>query len=335
MSVANATAVFPLPIQKIIPSTFPALVKEMHQLPKVELHLHLGGSWPIDFLRNVAKPADFSAFCHFLDLIDNGIDYHEEFKAFGLVEKIVNTDQLVEEGTFALCKNLAQDNVFMAEIRTGLKDTGTGFEGYLKAVLKGLKRGRAEFNLKLGLVLSLRRNTSKKDAEKTLELAIKYRGEGIIGFDLSGDSTVGNGQFALAALNEAAKEGFPITLHLGENAKECHQQQLNELIALNPKRVGHCVFLGTPAKEWIIANKTPVEMCLTSALKVKMIDHHEEHPALALLKAKHPVLICTDDPSMFKVSLSDECAYAALQGITMDEIKQAQQLSVEYSFFPK
>jgi adenosine deaminase len=312
--------------------TFKELVALMKAVRKVELHLHLGGAWPLDFLQKIAEAKDFAATCDFLEKIKSGIDYHDGFQIFGLFGKIVNTDQKVEEGVVALCKNLAEDNVVLAEVRTGLKDLGSGLEGYLKAVLRGIERGSKENNIKIGLILSLRRDTPEKIAEETVDLAIKHRSKGIVGFDLSGDSTAGDGFAAVIALKRAHAAGLPIALHIGESSKETKAQQLLEFRELKPNRVGHCVHLAEEAKQWILANQIPIEMCLTSAVKLKMIEAGEAHPALRYFKEGHPVVVCSDDTAIFQVSLSEECAFAAQLGIRIEQIKELQETAKQYSF---
>ena len=263
----------------------------MHSLDKAETHLHLGGSWPLSYLLEIADPQSFLELCHKLEQFQLGVDYHAGFEVFALIGKIVDTEEKVENGVVALCRELAQDNVTVVELRTGLKDLGGGLEGYLQSVLRGLRKGEQVAQLKTGLILSLRRETDVKTAAETIDLAIKYRAQGICGIDLSGDSTVGDGAGIHKALQMAKEAGFPITLHLGESPKETPEQQMAELQALQPHRIGHGVHLCKAARQWIEEKRIPLELCLSSAVMVKMVEKAEDHPGLALLKRNHPVLI--------------------------------------------
>jgi len=320
-------------ISKVSRSRFEVLVEKMKQIKKVELHLHLGGAWPLDYLKEIADPTDFTELSDNLELIRSGVNYEKAFEVFPMIGKIVNTDQKIENGVVALCKELAGDNVTCAEFRTGLKDLGSGLEGYLNAVLRGMEKGSLESGIKLGLVLSLRRDTPKDIAEKTIDLAIKYREKGIVGIDLSGDSTKGDGREAVEAILRAKENGFPVTLHIGESPKETKAQQLWELNKIQPQRLGHGVHLYDEAAAWMRHHNVPLEMCLSSAVQVQMISEAKEHPGLKLFKEKHPVFICTDDPLVFQVSLSEECARAAqLLDISVEEVKKLQILAMERSF---
>lgn len=203
------------------------------------------------------------------------------------------------------------DNVTYAEIRTGLKDLGSGNEGYLKSVLRGVQRGCEKTNLKADIVLSLRRDSNGVVAQETLDLVKKYKKQGVVGLDVYGDIMSGDGKDILAVLHQAHQEHISVTLHLGELPKETPEQQMKELEVIQPKRIGHAIFLCPEAVTWIRTRKIPVELCLTSAIKAKHIQESWQYPVLQLMFLNHPVVIATDDPLLFKTTLSEECVKVA------------------------
>lgn len=302
------------------------LTEEARQLSKSELHLHLGGSWPLSYLKTIATVEQMEQLTAALKKIEQEEpNYHETFSAFVLVGKIVNSSEKVEQGVVALCKELTEDGVTYVEIRTGLKDFGDGIEGYLNAVLRGFATGRALYGIDGGIVLSLRRDSSKDLAESTVELALAYRNNGVVGLDLSGDSTIGDGTNVFAALQKGQSEGLSLSLHLGESPKESATQQMLELTLLDPIRIGHGVHLSKEAKEWIFKRKLPLELCLTSAVRAGMIKQAEDHPGIFLLKTGYPVVICTDDPLIFNTTLSKEYAQVSLiTGISLEKLTRLQ-----------
>lgn len=282
----------------------------IQSIDKHELHLHLGGAWPIDYLLNVSTPSAFNHLNNFLDMIENGIDYHEGFHAFDLVASIVDTEEKVRNGVEALCKTMIADGVYYLELRTGLKNLGQGEEAYLLSILNGIDHATDGTTLTVKVLLSLRRNTSQRVAEKTFSLYQKYSSH-IIGLDISGDSTIGNGDSFMKTYEAYSRTvDIPLTLHLGESPKETPAQQMHELRTLKPRRIGHGVHLCEEAITWIRKHKIPVEMCLTSALRVRMIEQYEEHPGLQLHREGHPVVVSTDDPLIFRKTLSEEIELA-------------------------
>ncbi len=310
------------------------LSEQMKNMQKSELHLHIGGAWPLEYLKEISEPQEFSDLCLMLNQIQCGeMDYHNAFRIFGLISKIMDSDERIENGVEALCKDLLLDNVVYAEFRTGLKDLGSGLEGYLNAVLRGMQRGTDGTPLKASLILSLRRDTNYAIAEQTIDLALKYRHNGVVGIDLSGDSTQGDGKHVFSALARAKENRLPVTLHIGESKKETPEQQMLELSTIQPERIGHGVHLCEEGNKWIKDKKTPIELCLTSAVKAGMINDAKEHPALQLLLQGHPVAICTDDPLVFNTTLSQEYVHAAtLTGLSPQKIQESQQQVQVYRF---
>ncbi len=331
-----------------IQSTFidqlvPALhnYNRLKQQPKSEIHLHLGGSYPQSYLTKIATAQQAQQLQDLIAQIRNRDMSYESIFAqfFPLIEKIVITNRQVEDGVVALCDELAKDHVTYVEIRTGLKQLGgSTWEDYLNAVMKGMHRGAQNNpNLKVSLILSLRRNSSQEEAKEAVDLALEH---GVVGLDISGDITKGNIQNIMPELLRAKQEHLPITLHIGENKKELTQtievggnrisQQLFELQTLNPKRVGHAVHLTQEAKNWIVEKKIPIECCPSSSVMAGMISSYHEHPAYELYHNGHPCIFCSDDTLPFITTLSQELTIAA-QCLNQDpqELAEHQRQLVE------
>lgn len=294
-------------------------------LPKAELHLHLGGSFPKNYLLSLATPEEQVMLEEKLDIVAEGMHYHEIFPVFQIVSKLVNTEEKVQKGVEALCQTLLEDHVSYVEIRTGLKDLGEGPEAYLQAVLSGIETNLSP-NFQAFVILSLQRHASLEQTQTTVDLALKY--PRVIGIDISGDSKRGNIESILPELLRAKQGGLPFVVHLGETVGETDQMLLLE--ALNPKRVGHGVFLSDEAKRWILSHQTPIEICLSSSVLVQMIERYEEHPGFDFFRLGHPVVFCTDDPLLFSTKLSRELALAYQVGLTQEELETIVSDSFEY-----
>lgn len=300
------------------------------EMPKVELHLHLSGSYPLEYLLTIATDSQKEALLDSLERIAARVDYHEAFKVFGLIGQIVNTNEKVEQGTLALCQSMEKDGVVYAEIRTGLKDLGNGQEGYLQSVLSGIRQGTSD-KFQARLLLSLQRASSLAVAKSTVDLAIKYRKQGVVGIDISGDSTIGQIETIIPELLRAREEGLFLTLHIGESPKE--QGQLEILETLKPDRIGHAVHLSQDALDWVLANRIPIEICPTSGVLVQMVDDYSSLPGLSYFAQGHPTVICTDDPLIFRNYLSQE--YLTLSqktSLSVEQLCEMSKKSFEYTF---
>lgn len=302
-------------------------------IDKCELHAHLGGAISKEFLQKYLSADDFSKLTFYIEKIREGIDYSKCFTAFSMIGAALNSNERMEEAACDFCRSQVVDGVTLTELRTGLKRlNGGSFRDYLDAVLNGLSLGASTYSVAVTLVLSLRRDTYEEDANEIVNLAIEYFEQGLItGLDISGDSTKGDCSGIFKAVNHAREHGIPITLHIGENINENPAQQILELETFRPSRVGHAVFLGEQAKQWIIDNKIPIEACLRSAVSV-MIPKPGDHSALELFKNGHPVIFCSDDSLLFG-DLTEELALAAcLCDLTVDEVVELQRKAVGFAF---
>jgi adenosine deaminase len=298
-------------------------------MPKGELHLHLGGSFPKEYLMSIADTDQQEDLLKALDLVQNGVDYNEAFTVFRIIAKLIDTEEKLQEGVEQLCLSLQKDGVRYVEIRTGLKDLGKGHEAYLNAVLRGMSAHASE-RFEPKLVLSLQRNSSPTMADITIALAKKYQAQGVVGIDISGDSTMGKIEQIMPQLLSAKDAGLPFLLHLGEHPKETDQLYLLKM--LEPKRVGHAVHLTNGARDWILHHQIPIEICLSSSVLVRMISQFDQHPGIEFFKKGHPIVFCTDDPLLFSTTLSKELQLAhQFCGLSEEEIEQVVRNSFQHA----
>jgi adenosine deaminase len=301
----------------------------LQNLSKAELHLHLGGSFPKEYLCSISSPEQQRELERNLNTVSQRVDYYDVFRVFQIISQIVNTEEKLQRGVEALCFALQADNVSYVEIRTGLKDLGRGHEEYLKAVLAGIRANTSE-RFKANVVLSLQRNSSSAFVEKTIDLALKYHMQGVVGIDISGESTNGQIDRIMPDLLRAKGAGLSFVVHMGEALNETDQMFL--LTMLQPKRIGHGVHLSHEAKEWILKYKTPIEVCLTSSLLVQMVDRYDQHPGIEFFQLGHPIVFCTDDPLLFSTTASKELLLAhQFCGFSIEDLKKIVHSAFHYA----
>ncbi len=258
-------------------SDHPAPFEYLRQLQKAELHLHLGGAYPLEYLLSIATPQQGEKLKTALDLIAKRVAYRDVFPFFQLVSQIIDSEEKVQKGTKALCLALQEDCVGYVEIRTSLKNLGNGYEAYLNAVLNGIKEATSP-DFQANLLLSLQRNSNPEIAKITVDLALKHLSSGVIGIDISGDSCVSQIEHIMPELLRAKEGGLAILLHIGESPDEIDQVSLIENMTQN--RIGHGVQMTDDARKWIQLHRVPLEVCLTSSVLVEMIDQPNEHPGI-------------------------------------------------------
>ena len=288
----------------------------MKNIPKADLHMHIGGSYPLGYIRTITSKQEFLSLEESLNQIkQKGTDYDSVFKVFSLLKKIINAEERVHNGTRAILDLLKQDNVVYAELRTFLKDFGNGLESHLVSILSAMENSDSK------LLLSLAKTSSEKYALETIRLASKY--PQVVGIDVCENEKEGKLEDILTYLLIAKETGLKLTVHLGE-VKDKDPYKIIKKI--KPDRISHAVFLSEQTRDYILETKTPIEICLSSNLGTGLVRNIAEH-AMNAYKS-NPLIICTDDPLIFSTSLSQE--YEKLEGSYILENLVAN--SFKYSF---
>ena len=326
------------------------------QLPKAELHLHLTGAYPLSYLKLIATAQEFAKIQEGIKKVVAGVPYEEAFQYFKPIENVVNTYARVEDGVVALCEDLIRDRVVYAEIRTGLKSFGQwpenerhqGYREYVNAVLRGVNRCPAE-KIKLSLILSIRRDTDIQLVRQTIDLALEHQKQGVVGIDVSGNSTLEQSAAQVEEIKRAKKNGLFLALHVGESFKEIDTEAKAEdqgrvLEEMNPDRLGHAVHLSKSSLDWLRRNsQVPIEVCPSSSVMAGMLNHLEakaiSHPWIKQYSqdgVQHPVVIGTDDPLLFETTMTQELFKVfEADRVSVAEIKKMIKNSFDFAFLPE
>jgi len=109
--------------------------------------------------------------------------------------------------------------------------------------------------------------------------------------------------------------------------------EIPSTLRFHPDRLGHGVFANDTHLQQLMASKIPLEICLGSNLASKSVHQLELHPFRTLFEARHPLAICTDDPGLFNLTLSDEYLRAKLAfGLSRFQLAQLSCDALKYSF---
>lgn len=264
--------------------------------------------------------------------------------AFAHTVGVMQTRPALERVAEEAIADLAADGVVYAEIRFApLLCTAGGLTGdeVLDAVLSGLRRAGTRHGVAWGVIVDAMRN--EEGSLAVAHLALRWRDQGVVGFDLAGPELGFPPDRHLAAIEAARDGGLHITIHAGEAAgvdsirlalDPCHAERIGHGIEIVDDcriEAGEIVDLGPVAAE-VHSRRIPLEICPMSNLHTKGWSP-AEHPVGMLHRAGFAVTINTDNRLMSRTSLSQEFdLLAAHHGFTLDDVRAVTQTAVDAAF---
>jgi adenosine deaminase len=327
----------------------------IRKVPKVLLHEHLdGGLRPATVL-------ELAAACGYEDLPETepealGRWFHtgadrgslaEYLEGFRHTIAVMQTHEALERVAYEFLEDMAEDNVVYAETRFAPHfhtNAGLGLDGVMTAVLRGLRRGSRDFGVGFGLIVAAMRNEGQELSTRLAELAVAYRNQGCVGFDLAGEEAGHPANHHLPAFQLAKRMDFNITVHAGESfGPESIWQALQYCGA---HRIGHGVRLledivvydrqvirvGSLA-QYVLDHRIPLEICLSSNVHTGAAPSIEEHPFPYFFEQDYRVTLSTDNRLMSATSMSKEYDLAVRNfGLSFDDLEQLTINAMKSSF---
>jgi aminodeoxyfutalosine deaminase len=297
------------------------------RMPKAELHLHLEGSvepetlyeldpsTPLEDLRALYTYPDFDAF----------------LKAFGQVGKRLRGPADYGLITSRLLERLAAQNVQYAEIiiAAGVvlwkeQEFGPIFD----AICTAAKRSPVEVRWIFDAV----RQFGVEQARTVAEWAAARQSRGVVALGIGGSEARGPAEWFTDVFAFARREGLHLLAHAGEGTSP---ESIWAALELGAERIGHGISaIDDPALLRHLRDRDiPLEVCITSNLVSGVVKSMAEHPVRRLFDAGVPILINTDDPAMFRCTLTGEYELAAREfGFTQAELEAIAQNGFRYSF---
>ncbi len=318
----------------------PALV---HSLPKCDLHVHLDGSVRVGTIRDAANKMgvrlptqDLKELTKYVQVPPDCRSLSDFLKAFEVFYPVLKDPEILERISYELCEDASKENIRYMEVRFApVLQVKKGFPmvEVVKSVLKGLKRGERDFKIRTLLLLCCYRSEPPITSIQTVNLALKYKEDGVAGIDLAGDEA----HFPVGERKEAfliaKKNDLPATVHAGEAGGA--ENIRFALEALGARRIGHGVRLKEDPDllEKVKRDKIPLEMCLTSNVQTQVVKEYDLHPFREYYDLGIPVTINTDDRSVSNITLTSEIIRAIeYYQLSLEDIKRITLNGIEYAF---
>ena len=295
--------------------------------PKVLLHDHLDGGLRPATVIDLAKDAGYAGLPStdpealarwFAESAYSG-SLERYLETFQHTVGVTQTADSLERVARECVEDLVADGVVYAEVRFAPElhcEAGLDLNGAIRAVLSGFRQGeewaRAQGKTIIvrGLLTAMRTATHSR---QIAELAVAYRDEGIVGFDIAGAEAGFPPTRHLDACEYLRRENAHFTIHAGE---AFGLPSIWEAIQwCGADRLGHGVrivddidgkgHLGRLAS-YVRDRRIPLEMCPTSNVQTGAAASIATHPIGRLRALGFRVTVNTDNRLMSGTSMTRE-----------------------------
>jgi adenosine deaminase len=293
----------------------------LRRLPKTDLHLHLDGSLRPRTVFELAReqgvrmpgksPKEVAKMLKVGPRTRNLGDY---LKRFDVALSVLQVPDALERVAYELAEDCAFENVRHLEVRYSPilhQKRGLKLPAILEPVLKGLQRAERELHVSTGVIICGMRNISPRRSFELAQLAVRYKDQGVVAFDLAGKEKDYPARDHRKAFRYIADHNLSSTVHAGEDfGPPSIAQALHDCGA---HRIGH----GTRLREdpelmaYVNDHRVPLEVCLTSNVQTRAVRALKDHPFREYFDRGVRVTLNTDNRTVSDTTLTKEYALAA------------------------
>lgn len=295
------------------------------RMPKVLLHDHLDGGLRPHTVVELASEYGYRGLPT-TDVHDLARWFHRGAKRNDLVlylETFAHTvgvmqhRDALERVAFECAQDLAADGVVYAEVRFAPElhtESGLTLDEVMESVMNGLRLGSAGTPLTVYAICSAMRTAAR--SLEIAELAVRWRDNGVVGFDIAGAEAGHPPTRHLDAFQYVQRANFHSTIHAGE---AFGLPSIWEAVQwCGAERLGHGVRIvddisGPPGSEtlgrlaaYIRDRRIPLELCPTSNVNTGVVPSIAEHPIGLLRRLRFRVTVNTDNRLMSDTTMSQE-----------------------------
>lgn len=317
----------------------------IEKLPKTDLHVHLDGSLRLSTILELAEkekivlPAsDEDGLRKAMNLGRNCGSLVEYLKAFDVTLRVMQTADALTRIAYELAEDAARENVRYMEVRyapmlhtqRGLKLTAV-----VEAVLEGLRAAQERFGIESAVIICGIRNVSPESSLEMAELAVAYKGRGVVGFDLAGAEYDNPAKHHRTAFQLVRDNNINVTIHAGEAyGPESIAQAIH---VCGAHRIGHGCRLRENGDllHYVNDHRIALECCPSSNVQTGAIRDLPSHP-LKLYKALGlRVTVNTDNRLVTDTTVSKELYLCHTHlGFTLEDLKAIVLSGFKSAFLP-
>src|SRR5450631_2858440 len=326
-----------------MPKTIPLEVIE--KLPKTDLHVHLDGSLRLKTILELAEkqrvelPArDEDGLREAMHLGQNCGSLVEYLKAFDVTLRVMQTEESLRRIAFELAEDAAKENVRYMEVRYApMLHTRRGLRltTVVESVLEGLRQAQEKHGIEANVIICGIRNVSAETSLEMAELAVAYKGRGVVGFDLAGAEYDHPAKHHRAAFQLVRDNNINCTIHAGEAyGPESIAQAIH---VCGAHRIGHGCRLRENGDllHYVNDHRIALECCPSSNVQTGAIRDLAAHPLKLYFNLGLRVTVNTDNRLVTDTTVSKERWRAHRDmGLTLSDLKQLVLSGFKSAFMP-
>jgi adenosine deaminase len=323
----------------------PAVTRSLiERLPKAELHCHLDGSLrPATMLelardQRVRLPCDDAEALADFMLVRDAARLEDYLERFRWTLSVLQTADAMERVAFELAEDAAKEGITYLEVRYAPIlniEGGLTLGATVEAPLRGLARARVEHGIESRIIVCALRTLPPQTSLRLAQLAVEYRHDGVVGFDLAGAERGNPADRHAEAFAHARAHGIHCTCHAGES--DGADSVASALRGCGAERIGHATHLieDLALSEAVRREGVPLEICLTSNVQTHAVPSYEAHPLRTYFDRGMNVVLSTDNRLMSGVTLVDEYLHAARAlDFTFEELARVALNGFRSAFLP-
>ena len=317
----------------------------IEKLPKTDLHVHLDGSLRLSTILDLADkqrielPArDEDGLRKAMHLGENCGSLVEYLKAFDVTLRVMQTEDSLRRIAFELAEDAAKENVRYMEVRYApMLHTRRGLRltTVVESVLEGLRKAQEEHHIESNVIICGIRNVSPESSLEMAELAVAYKGRGVVGFDLAGAEYDHPAKHHKAAFQLVRDNNINVTIHAGEAyGPESIAQAIH---VCGAHRIGHGCRLRENGDllHYVNDHRIPLECCPSSNVQTGAIRDLASHPLKLYKNLGLRVTVNTDNRLITDTTVSKELWLCHTNlGLSLKDVKQIILSGFKSAFLP-
>ena len=281
-----------------------SIEKFIEGIPKIELHLHIEGTFEPELMFQIAKRNNKTLKYKSVEDLKKAYSFNNLQEFLDIYYAGANV--LIEERdfydlTWAYLKKVKDQNLVHTEIFFDPQthtDRGVSFDTVIKGIHEALEDGEKKLGITYKLIMSFLRHLDEAEAFKTLEDALPYK-KWITAVGLD-SSELGNPPSKFERVfTKAREEGFLTVAHAGEEGPSYYIWEALDLLKVDRIDHGNRSLDDEKLITRLEELQMPLTLCPLSNLELKVIKDLKDYPLKEMIEKGLLVTINSDDPAYF------------------------------------